>query len=51
MSSTSRRVPLDLEILQTRFESELKANLGNPQRESLTLQLWIDAIREERTKR
>jgi hypothetical protein len=47
----ARVVPLDLEILQTRFENELRPNLGNPQRESLTLQLWIDAIKEERTKR
>ena len=44
-------VPLDLEILQTRFETELSPYLGNPQRESLTLELWIDAIKEERTKR
>jgi hypothetical protein len=43
-------VPLDLEILQTRFENELRPYLGNPQRESLTLELWIDAINEERTK-
>jgi hypothetical protein len=47
----ARVVPLDLHILETRFESELRPNLGNPQRESLTLQLWMDAIREERIKR
>jgi hypothetical protein len=47
----ARVVPLDLDILQTRFESELRPNLGNPQRESLTLRLWIDAIREESATR
>lgn len=44
----ARVVPFDLEILRSRFENELKPYLGNPQRESLTLQLWIDAIEEER---
>jgi hypothetical protein len=44
----ARVVPFDLEILRSRFENELKPYLGNPQRESLTLQLWIDAIKEER---
>ena len=39
-------VPFDLEIPRRRFE-ELKPGL-NPKRESLTLQLWIDAIQEER---
>jgi hypothetical protein len=43
----ARVVPLDLDLLQNRFESELRPNLGNPQRESLTLKLWIDAIKEE----
>jgi len=45
----ARVVPLDLKILQTRFENELRPNLGNPQRESLTLRLWIDAIKEDQT--
>jgi hypothetical protein len=44
----ARVVPFDLEILRSRFEDELKPYLGNPQRESLTLKLWIDAIEEER---
>lgn len=33
----ARVVPFDLEVLRRRFEDELKLNLGNPQRESLTL--------------
>lgn len=43
-------IPFDLEVLRSRFESELKPNLAIPERESLTLQLWIDAIKEERAQ-
>lgn len=43
----ARVVPLDLETLRRRFEDELRPNLAIPDREALTLQLWIDAIREE----
>jgi hypothetical protein len=46
----ARVVPFDLKILQSRFDRELRHTLGNPQRESLTLQLWIDMINEDRTK-
>ena len=46
-----RVVPLDLEILRRRFEEEVKPSLALPQREGLTLQLWIDAIEEERTEK
>jgi hypothetical protein len=31
-------------------QKELRWQLGNPEREDLTLQLWIDAIEEERSK-
>lgn len=44
----ARTVPLDLTILQERYKYELRPDLGNPQREDLTLKLWIDAIEEER---
>jgi hypothetical protein len=44
----ARVVPLDLEILRKRFEEELKPNLALPDREGLTLKLWIDTINEER---
>ena len=47
----ARVVPFDLELLRSRFEDELKPDLGNPEREGLTLQLWIDAIEEERRLR
>ncbi|HKR15613.1 MAG TPA: hypothetical protein VJT15_26330 [Pyrinomonadaceae bacterium] len=46
--STSRIVPLDLAVLQERYKDELRPDFGNPQREDLTLKLWIDAIEEER---
>lgn len=43
-------VPFDLEILRSRYEKELRPILGNPEREDLTLKLWIEAIEEERGK-
>lgn len=45
----ARVVPFDLEVLRNRFEIELKPDLGNPDREARTLQLWIEAIEEERS--
>ena len=44
----ARTLPMDLNLLQQRYEEELKPILGNPERESLTLRLWIEAIKEER---
>jgi len=44
----ARTVPLDLKVLQERYEKELRQNLGNPDREDLTLKLWIEVIEEER---
>jgi hypothetical protein len=44
----ARTVPLDLNVMQERYEKELRPDLGNPQREDLTLKLWMDAINEER---
>ena len=41
-------VPFDLAVLQDRYEKELRPYVANAQREDLTLQLWIDAIEEER---
>lgn len=41
-------VPFDLDVLQERYEKELRPILGNPRREDLTLKLWIEAIEEER---
>ena len=46
----ARVVPFDLETFSRRFEDELRPNLAIPEREALTLQLWIDAIKEERNE-
>jgi len=40
------RPGLDVDVLRTRYQQELRWQLGNPQREDLTLDLWIDMIRE-----
>jgi hypothetical protein len=44
----ARTVPLDLDVLRQRYQNELRWQLGNPEREDLTLKLWIDAIEEEK---
>jgi hypothetical protein len=44
----ARTVPFDLKLLRERYVAELRPYLGNPRREDLTLQLWIDAIEEDR---
>ena len=46
----ARTVPFDLQTLKRRYEKELRPNLGNPKRENRTIQLWIEAIEEERAK-
>lgn len=44
----ARTVPFDLNMLKTRYEKELRPFLGNPEREDLTVALWVEAIEEER---
>ncbi len=44
----ARIVPFDLEVLRERYQKELRSDLGNPEREDLTLNFWIEAINEER---
>ncbi len=46
----ARTVPLDLQVLKDRYQKELRWQLGNPEREDLTLRLWIEAIEEEQSK-
>ena len=41
-------IPLDLKVLKERYENELRWQLGNPEREDLTLRLWTEMIEEER---
>jgi len=43
-------VPLDLGVLKERYQKKLRWQLGNPEREDLTLRLWIEAIEEERSR-
>ena len=50
MLHLARTVPLDLKVLKDRYQKELRWQLGNAEREDLSLQLWIDAIEEERSK-
>ena len=44
----ARTIPFDLDLLRERYETEMRPYLGNPKREDLTLQLWIEAIEEDR---
>jgi hypothetical protein len=45
----ARTVPFDIATLEERYQKELRPVLGNPEREDLTLLLWIEAMEEERT--
>src|SRR5262249_6015902 len=45
----ARTIPFDLQTLKERYERELRPILGNPDREDLTLRLWLEAIEAERT--
>jgi hypothetical protein len=40
-------VPFDIGTLRDRYQ-EMRPCLGNPEREDLTLKLWIEAIEEKR---
>jgi len=44
----ARITPFDLAVLRDRYATELRWQLGVPEREDLTLALWIDAINEDR---
>lgn len=48
MRYLARTVPFDLDLLRERYQTELRPYLGNPKREDLTLELWIEAITEDR---
>ena len=39
---------LDVNVLQQRYRKELRPKLGRPEREDLTLRLWIEIIEEIR---
>lgn len=46
----ARFAAFDLEIFKERYEKELRWQLGNPEREDLTLKLWIEIIEEEQSR-
>jgi hypothetical protein len=46
----ARFVPLKLDALRARYEKELRWQLGNPEREDLTLKLWMEMIEEDRSR-
>lgn len=46
----ARTIPFDLDALQDRYRKELRPLLGNPDREDLTLRLWVEAIEEDRRR-
>lgn len=41
-----RSIPFDLAILQRRYETELRWQLGRPEREDLTMRLWMEMLTE-----
>jgi len=46
----ARTVPFDLAVLKERYEKELRPYLAIPEREDLTLRLWLEAIAEDLKK-
>jgi len=44
----ARSVPLDPEVLKRRYATELRWQLGRPEREDLTLRLWSEIILEDK---
>jgi hypothetical protein len=42
-------VPLDVQVLRGRYQTELRPYLGRPEREDLTLELWVEMILEGRS--
>jgi hypothetical protein len=44
----ARAVALDVDVLRNRYEAELRPYIGRPEREDLTLSLWLEMIRESR---
>jgi len=46
----AQTLPFDLQLLRDRYTRELRPYLGNPEREDLTVKLWIEAIEEERSR-
>ncbi len=47
----ARAVPFDLRILEERYFKELRPYLEIPEREDLTLKLWVEMIQETRNRK
>jgi hypothetical protein len=47
----ARVVPFDLRILEERYFKELRPFWGIPEREDLTLRLWLEMVEEERNRK
>ncbi len=45
------RIPLDPAVLKERYEKELRWQMGIPEREDLTMKLWLEMIEEEQRSR
>ena len=43
----AKTIPFDLSILQERYDTELRWQLGRPDREDLTLRLWMEMLSEQ----
>lgn len=41
-------VPFDLRVLEERYRKELRWQLGRPEREDLTMKLWLEMLMEQR---
>ena len=48
VAALARGPGLDVEVLNQRYRDELRPKLGRPDREDLTLRLWIEMIEELR---
>ena len=46
----ARTTPFDIAVLRSRYFQELRPYLNRPEREDLTLELWIEAIEQERLR-
>ena len=44
-------MPLDVAVLRERYQNEMRSYVGVPEREDLTLELWIDIIQEAQQAR
>ena len=47
----ARTIPLDPAVLKERYEKELRWQMGIPEREDLTMKLWLEMIEEEQRSR